>query len=135
MKVQFKAAKQFIIEAEGSTHVELFGNLAGLAEVFSIDSCGACKSENIVPIRRIVEDNQHLEMRCRNCNARLTLAQNKKGSTLYPRRKYSEKQSEVVAGKAKVGDWIPNGGWQVYMGEARNDDSEEGAAAPQKKGR
>jgi hypothetical protein len=124
MKVQMKLSDLFTIEAEGTTQTELFANLAKLAEPFSVSQCGACKGRDIMPVFRIVEDNAHYEMKCQKCGARLTLAKHKKGDTLFPRRKYSEKQSEVKAGKAKAGDFVPNGGWQKWSNE-RNDESEE----------
>ena len=129
MKVVFKASDLFTVEAEGTTHTEVFTNLAGLAEVFSIGSCGACKSKDIVPIRRVVDDTPHYEVKCKGCGARLTMAQNKKGGTLYPRRRYNEKQSEVKAGKAVAGEWIPNGGWEQWTNE-RNDEAEETSLPP-----
>lgn len=132
MKVSFKASRLFIVEAEGNTHTELFGNLAGLAELFSVNECGACNSDEIIPIKRVVDDTPHYEIKCKSCNARLTLAQNKKGGTLYPRRRYNEKQSEVKAGKAVAGEWIPNGGWEVWTNE-RNDENEESTPKKSKK--
>lgn len=124
MQVQFKASELFTVVAEGNTHTELFSNLAGLTEIFSITSCGKCGSLDIIPVKRIVDDVSHYEMRCRKCNARLTLAQSKKGGGLYPRRRYHEKQFEVQSGRAKEGDFIPNNGWQIWSGE-RNDESEK----------
>lgn len=124
MKVEFRASKLFKVEAEGNTPVELFTNLASLAEIFSVSQCGACKSENITPAKRIVDDTPFYEMKCRDCGCRLALAQNKKGGSLYQRKRYNEKQSEVKAGKARAGDWIPNGGWEKWSNE-RNDDNEE----------
>lgn len=134
MQVEMQASKLFKITAEGNTHTEVFANLASLAEPFSVSACGACDSPDIVPIMRVVDDNTHYEYKCRNCNARLTLSKNKKGDTLFPRKKYNEKQSEVKAGKAKAGEWIPNNGWEKYMSEARNDETED-ASVPKVNGR
>lgn len=122
MKVELRASELFTVTAEGNTHTEVFGNLAGLAEVFGVSQCGLCKSKDIVPVKRVVDDVAHYEMLCRKCRGRLTMAQNKKGGSLYPRRKYHKDQSEVKAGRAKADEYIPNGGWEKWQGEARNDE-------------
>lgn len=122
MKVQCKASKRFVVEAEGSTFAEVFENLAKLVETYSEEKCGKCGKDNIVPIVRKVDDDTHYEMKCRDCNARLTISKKKTGE-LYPRRKYHPKQGVVRAGKVKEGDYIPNKGWEQWTNE-RNDDTE-----------
>lgn len=122
MKVQCKVSKSFIVEAEGTTAAELFENLAKMVETYSIEACGLCGGEEIVPVSRTVAGDIHYEMRCRKCNARLTISKKKTGE-LYPRRKYHEKQGIVKAGKAKAGDYIKNNGWELFKKEV--DDNEE----------
>lgn len=134
IKVNFRSTELFTVEAEGSTHIEVFAEIAKLAEVFSAKECGMCKSHDIVPTHRTVDGVSHYEMKCNGCNARLTLAQSKKGGTLYPRRRYHKDQSEVKSGRAVAEDWIPNGGWQKWQNE-RDDSNEEAAPPPKKKGR
>jgi hypothetical protein len=136
MKVEFKASELFTVTAEGTTHAEVFGNVAGLAEVFSANTCGLCRSGNLIPIKRVVDDVAHYEMKCRDCGARLTMGQHKKGGSLYPRRRYHQEHPDVKAGKVQWDrdnpPYLPNGGWEKWVGE-RNDDSEEAPASKGKK--
>lgn len=126
MKVEYKASELFTVTAEGNTHTELWSNLAGLAEVFGVEKCGMCGSHELLPIKRVVDDVSHYELTCKKCRARLTLAQNKTGSSLYPRRKYHKLQSEVQAGRAKVDDYIPNNGWEKWVPEDNTQPSKKG---------
>lgn len=123
MKVSFRASELFTVEAEGSTHAELFENLATLSETYSVQKCGCCGGSDIIPIKRKVDDDVHYEMKCNKCNARLTISKKKTGE-LYPRRRYHPKQGVVKAGKAKEGDYVPNNGWEKWSNE-RNDDGAE----------
>lgn len=114
MKVQFRASPKFVVGAEGNTHKEVFEELAGLSEVFSNDTCGACQSSNTLPIVRTVDGNNFYEMACRDCRARLSFGQSKTGGSLYPRRRRHDKHPDVVAGRAEADSWLPGNGWVVY---------------------
>jgi len=92
------------LEAEGTTHKEVFKELSDLQEVFDHKNCGKCDGDNLRFIVRNVEDNDFFELHCanRNCRARLSFGQHKKGGSLFPKRKDAE------------GGWLNNNGWLVY---------------------
>jgi hypothetical protein len=85
------------VSAEGDAK-EVFGELAGAAEVFGQNACGACGSELTVPVVREVEGNTYYEMRCQSCGACLAFGQRRQDGKLFPRRKKDE-------------NWLPNRGW------------------------
>lgn len=116
MKVRMLAAPKVTIEAEGSTHAEVFEQAAGLQEVFScVGKCAKCNGTDIrLVVRQNQKGNTFYEAHCQNrsCRARLSFGQNdgvKKGC-LYPRRKETEKKT-VMGGDLEAGAWLPNDGW------------------------
>lgn len=131
MQVHFRVNDMVTVVGEGDSHTDVFEELASLADAFrDVDVCGCCKSVwtdkdgqvvrtfGIQPIHRQNKQNDDFyEFLCKNfkCKARLSLSQNKKGKTLFPRRKFHSTHPDVVAGKAKDGDWLPNNGWSVYV--------------------
>ena len=94
------------IEVEGSNQKELFKQMAEVQEVFDISACGACKGKDIHNVVRHVEDNDFYEYHCQNpqCRARLAFGQNKKGNTLFPKRRDDQ------------GKPLANGGWSKWDG-------------------
>lgn len=107
MKVSYRASKKFSVEAEGENHKQVFEKLAALAEVFGIERCGKCNSEDIIPIVRTAEDKKkkthtYYELRCKNCYAKFAFGQHLQGGTLFPQRKDGE------------GNYKPDGGWVVF---------------------
>jgi hypothetical protein len=93
------------------TQQELFEELARHQEIFSIDTCGRCESQNIRYVVREVDENKFFEMRCSDCNAKLSFGQHKgKGQTLFPHRKDSE------------GNWLPHGGWKKWNPETKREE-------------
>jgi hypothetical protein len=113
MKVQIKISPNVIIEAEGTTHVDVFEQIEGLQEVFSAyDKCGKCDGKKLRFVKRVQGKHTYYELHCQSCYARLSFGQNdepKKGS-LYPRRKETEKQT-VMDGKLEAGAYLPDNGW------------------------
>lgn len=103
MKILYKASEKLSFELEGSGQKEIFKELSTLQEIFSENSCGMCKSENLKYVVRNVEDNDYYEIRCTDCGATLSFGQHKKGGTLFPKRKDSD------------GNWIKNNGWYKYQ--------------------
>jgi hypothetical protein len=111
MKVSFRASKKFTVEADAEDHKAVFAQLAALSEVFSVNACGNCKSEDIVPVVRNSKDKKgkvfkYYELRCRKCNARFAFGQHNEGGTLFPQRKDPETQ-----------EYKPNDGWVVFKKE------------------
>ena len=101
------------VEATGSTHTELWEELAALEEAFTETTCGKCGGSHI---RHIVRENddgdKFYEVHCQNmkCRAKLRMSQRKKGGNLYPRRKAVANDSSGL----EEGAWLPNGGWMRW---------------------
>lgn len=108
----------YTFEIEGKSIKDMWKNLSDISEVFGDQQCGACKSENISPVHRVVDDNDFYEMRCNDCYAKLSYGQHKKGDTLFPHR------------KDKDGNYKKNGGWEKYNKPA--DVDQPAQASPQK---
>ena len=127
MKVLYKVSEKCTVEAEGASHKELFKQLSGLAEVFSVDKCGCCNCTNISPQMRTVDDVNYFELVCKNvkCRARMSYGQSKKSEALYPRRTYHKQHPDVKAGKAKVDTYLPNNGWAKWQGNKNDNVTEE----------
>ncbi len=117
--VEWQLTDKCAVTGEGETHADVIKNLTGLYEVFSIAMCGACRSKNIRPTYRHNEDAKldFYEFKCYNpdCKATLSLGQSKDKGSLYPRRKYHKQHPDVKSKKAKEGDFLPNGGWELYV--------------------
>lgn len=116
MKVTYYPNQLFSVEAEGASHKEVFTQLAGLSEVFSVDQCGCCKSKDLRPIVRDVQNVKHYELRCSKCGAKLAYGQSKDGQTLYPRKRAHKQHELVTSGKLQEGDHLPDGGWVRWQG-------------------
>lgn len=124
MKVEFKVSDLATVTGEGANHKEVMKDLAGLAEVFSVDKCGKCGKKELIPVVRTQGKFTYYEMKCKSCNAKLSYGQATGGSeSLYPRRKYHDKHPLVKSGEAKEGDYLPNGGWDLWEYDP---DAEEG---------
>lgn len=135
MRVSFRASKLCTVTGEGATQKEAFEDLAANMEPFTINCCGVCKNDNIIPVVRKVGKFTYYEMRCKDykCKARLSYGQSTENGALYPRKKYHENHPSVKSGKAEVGTWIPNEGWEQYVPEEHAEDGEQ--AVPVKKGK
>lgn len=104
VKANYKTRNgQILCEVQGETVKDLFRGISQAQEVFeSANACGACQSNAIRFIHRVVDDNEYFELGCADCFARLQFGQHKKGGTLFPKR------------KDEANNWLPNGGWQKY---------------------
>lgn len=127
MQVHMKTSPLFTVVGEGSTQKDAFKNLADNIEPFRIGACGMpnCGSKNIFPRVRVQSKFTYYEMTCADCWAKLSYGQSTENGALYPRRKYHEKHPLVKAGKAKVDDRMPNGGWEKWVKEEQQEDGEE----------
>lgn len=106
MKVVYHANANVSLESECSDVKEALQFLSGVSEVFSINKCGACKSEEVRPlVRHAAKGKQTFdfyELSCSSCKARLSFGQLADGSGLFPKRKDDE------------GNYLPNGGWTKF---------------------
>lgn len=99
------------VTAEKQT--DLFEEMARHQEVFGVDTCGYCNEHRLkYVVREDDEQNKYYELRCQNssCRAKLAFGQNKKGDTLFPRR------------KDKDNNWLPHGGWVKWNPETKKEE-------------
>ena len=94
------------VTAEGDSK-ECFTELASAAEVFGQHVCGACGSEQTVPVVRELDGNTYYEMKCNSCGCTLGFGQTKVGGRLFPRR------------KDKAGNWLANRGWADFRNKSQ----------------
>ena len=110
MKLQYTTNNgKMTVEVEGNTQKELFKAIAEFQEVFEHQCTREDKtSENLkFRVRKDSDDNEYYEMVCvdhdpvlRGC--KLAFGQNKKGGSLFPKK------------KDKDGNWLNNNGWVKY---------------------
>jgi len=114
MQVQVKVSPRIIIIAEGPKETEVFEQLAQMQEVFGQQKCGKCNCEDLRFVVREIDDNKFYELRCTNikCRAVLSFGCNKKGFTLFPKRK----GEPTAEGKTT---YLPANGWQIYNPETK----------------
>jgi hypothetical protein len=102
MKATFYVNETLKFEIEDSAQTGLFEQLAEISEVFSNDTCGHCGGKATFRVRE-VDENKYFEMWCPSCYAKLAFGQNKKGNTLFPKR------------KDKEGKYLDKNGWVKYV--------------------
>ena len=91
-----------IIEVEGVSPKDVFGQMAAAAEVLGNNTCGACDSKAVAPTVRVVESNSYYAMKCTGCGSELSFGQKKADGSLFPKR------------KDKDGNWLPGNGWVKF---------------------
>ena len=101
MKVTYSSGK-LPVEFDCDSQKELFAQLSAYQEVFGESVCGKCGSDNLRFVVRENDGNEYYELRCLDCGAKLAFGVNKKGGTLFPRRKDAE------------GNWLPDRGWTKW---------------------
>jgi hypothetical protein len=102
------------LEGEGTTHKEVFKELAAMTEVFRDETCALCKKNNCILVVRNVADPknpkktyEYYERRCLNpgCGGRLAYGQHNEGGSLFPKRLDEDKKA------------LPNRGWHKWEGK------------------
>ena len=101
MKVTYQSGK-LSVQFDCETQKDLFSQLSSFQEVFNETQCGKCGSENLRFVVRHNDGNEYYELRCLDCGAKLQYGVNKKGGTLFPKRKNAE------------GEWLPDRGWTKW---------------------
>jgi hypothetical protein len=97
MKALYKTKNgRLQFEVEGKAQNDLFEQIASIQEVFDDNACGLCGKTNLRLVVREVDDNKFYEVRCEDCQGRLSLSQNKKGGTLYPVRKLKNGKAATI---------------------------------------
>jgi hypothetical protein len=103
MKAIATISPTLTLELEAKDHKELFEEMAVAQEIFGHSKCGKCQSSDVKYVTREVDDYKFYEVHCNKCHARLSFGVNKKGGTLFPKRKDAD------------GKYIENNGWTVYQ--------------------
>ena len=101
------------VELEGKTQTEIFEQLAEFQEVFESTECvvGEKRSDDVrFVVRTDKDENKYYELRCIDKDKdlqyrKLAFGQNKKGGTLFPKRKDAE------------GNYLKNSGWVLFNKE------------------
>jgi hypothetical protein len=103
MKAEYTSSNgRLKFAVEGATPKDLFGELAGIQEVFDAESrCGCCQSDDIHYRVRVAQKFEFYELVCMGCNARFAFGQSKDLKNLFPKRREDGKN-------------LPNGGWAKY---------------------
>jgi len=109
MKAHYRTKSgQLTFEVQADNTKEIFKQVADLQQIFEAeDACGLCDSKNLRFQVRTIEDNHYHQLTCLDCRARFQFGQHKQGGGLYPKRKDPD------------GKWLPNGGWEIYVANAR----------------
>ncbi len=97
------------IELSGENVKDLFERISEFQEVFEADTaCGCCNSASVRFMARTVDEYKFYELSCRDCTARMSFGQAKKGGALFPKRRDED------------GRPLPNRGWAKFVpkGEA-----------------
>ena len=87
--------------------------MAQIQEVFEEENCGVCGGTDLRYVVRVVDGNHFPELVCQNqtCRAKLAFGQNKKGGTIFPKRKMKDdKPSDDPDAKYDV----KHRGWHVF---------------------
>lgn len=117
--------KNLVLEVEGQSQKDLFGNLAEVTEVFGEKSCGMCGCENLSFVRRTVDKYTYHELKCDNtdCGAKLSYGQiNGPEGKLFPVRKLVDKGPEKGKPNSKKGVYDnDHRGWTKFRGVANDE--------------
>jgi hypothetical protein len=119
MKAEYTSSNgRLKFAVEGATPKDLFGELAGIQEVFDAESrCGCCQSDDIHYRVRVAQKYEFYELVCMGCTARFAFGQSKDLKNLFPKRRDD-------------GKILPNGGWSKY--DANSAAGQEYADEPQR---
>ena len=107
MQMSVKLSDRLSVVVDGKDQRDVFCQIAELEEIFGINTCGACQSNDVYFRVRNVEDNSYHEIACSKCGATLALGQMKKDGKLFPKRKDDE------------GNWFKNGGWLKWKPQTK----------------
>lgn len=103
MKIQAKVSSKLIVEVEADSQCAMFEELAKIQEVFGNSRCCKCQSENVkFVVRSDKDENKYYSVDCLDCRARLSYGANKKGNTLFVKKKDKEDK------------WISDSGWRIW---------------------
>lgn len=107
MELSVQVNSKMTVKLDVSNQKDLIRQISQLEEVLSNTTCGACKSENTRFVTRNAAGEKNkvyefFEVKCNECNSRLSLGCHQEGDTLFPKR------------KNEAGEWLPNSGWVKF---------------------
>lgn len=102
MRLTKKLSSTATIQLESDSVKDLFRDLGMASEVFAIDTCGNCQSQDVVYRVRHVEGNDFFEVVCRGCQHSFSFGQHRTGNTLFPKVRDAD------------GRPLPKGGWSRF---------------------
>ena len=94
MKLTYKSPNgRYVVDFEGKSHSELWGQIGAFQEIFEEDTCGKCGCTNLkYTIRKTTDesgkkDYKYYELRCTKCGAKFQFGILNDGSgNLFPKR-------------------------------------------------
>lgn len=122
MKAHINVTDKLSFEIESDTEEETFKGIARVQEIFDNAECGKCKSYNTRYVcRQDSDENDWLEVVCKDCRAKLIFGRTKKKGQIYPKIKWtqlSQKQQEQRANEEAYAEkhygYLPDNGWFLY---------------------
>lgn len=139
MQAQVKVNPKTIITVEAETQKDLFQQVSYAYEVFSEKSCGLCDCEDIMPVvRKVVQKKKEFEYpeyHCLNpkCRARLSLAYNMEGGTMFVNRELLESGEPATGDNRGKGQRGKHRGWTKWRGEPKDAEPDEKDGKDKKK--
>lgn len=129
MKILIQVAENITVEVESESEKDLFKSVSRAKEIFGHTKCGRCQTNADYVTRKDSEDNDWLEMQCKNpkCRAKLVFGCVKgKENKLFPKIRWnnlSETQQEQRKDEQDYADnhngFLPYGGWFVYKNSTK----------------
>jgi hypothetical protein len=112
MEAQYRTKDGRLVFKIDGEQKEIFRQVAQIQEVFEEEACGVCGTD-LRYVVRVVEGNQFPELVCQNqkCRAKLAFGQNKKGGTIFPKRKRKDRKP---SDEADARYDIKHRGWHVF---------------------
>ena len=109
MKLQIKIGSKIIAELEADSQRSMFEEISKAQDIFGQDTCGKCGKTNVrFVVRNDKDENKYYSMDCLDCRARLSFGCNKKGETLFVKKKDKDEK------------WISHNGWQKWNSETQS---------------
>ena len=118
MEMQVKLPNGTFIKLYGDSDTDLFESWAHVHEIFAEEKCALCGCTKLRPVVRVnADDDKFYELHCQGegCYARLTYGQNKKGDTLFPRRKLTKDGKPDLS----EGEFGKHQGWTKFRGDKK----------------
>lgn len=117
MNISYKINDKVTLHAEGDLVQDIIKQISACEDVFEDTVCGACGSDDIRFVHRVVDENEFFERKCMKCFAKITFGTSKKDKKLYPRRYEIDAKGKAVRDKDGRAKHIGKNGWVKYNKE------------------